>query len=115
MPITNPQAIKFANEDIRPAADALSQLYYRAKDILARWSANGQNVTALFAPFDGTLVMDKASVAPTDGRPPITTAQVNNIISRLNEFVVDYEAGGNAKLNTVTAVAVNTRAWSAGL
>jgi hypothetical protein len=106
MAVTNVQAIKFCDEDIRPAADALSQLYYRAKDLLARWSANGQNIVAL-VPNDATVVNDTATTGP-DGRPPITGAHINNIIARLDEFVTDYEASGSAKLNTVTAVAVNT-------
>jgi hypothetical protein len=107
--VTSPLAIQFCNNDIRTAADAEAQLYYKAKDILSRWSANGQNITALI-PNDSTIIDDGSQATATpkpDGRPPITGAMVNNIIARLNEFVTDMEAAGNAKLNTIIGVSVN--------
>jgi hypothetical protein len=110
MAVTNSQAINFCNEEVRPAADRLAQLYNDAKDVLLKFSANGQNIQALI-PNDSTVVNDGSELTATprpDGRPPITGAHVWNIVTRLNEFVIDYEAGSNAKLNTVVAVAVNT-------
>lgn len=74
MAVTNTQAIKFCNEDIRVAAEMYVQLYNRTLDILARWSANGQNITALI-PNDSTVIDDGAEVGHTpqpDGRPPLT-------------------------------------------
>ncbi len=39
MTITNPVVIKFSNEQIRTAADVLSQNYYRAKSVVDYWTA----------------------------------------------------------------------------
>lgn len=101
--ITNPQAVRFCNEKVRPMADVLSETYFTCKSIIAEWNAQGFGSVLLFSNttdhvVDGSL---------TDGRPLITPAQVNNIITRCTEFVADYEAGSNAKLNTVLQVRVN--------
>jgi len=98
----NAADVKFCNEKIRPAADALVQLYNSASNALAEWNARGGTGAI---PNDGTVVDDNA---PSDGRNQITGAMVSNIINRLAEFVADQEASGNAKLNTEYAVAVNT-------
>jgi hypothetical protein len=45
--------------------------------------------------------------AATDGRNVITGAKATSIITRAMEFITDYEAGSNAKLNTVVQVRVN--------
>ncbi len=84
------------------------QDYYKFKVALALWSANGQNITAL-VPNDSSPVADGSELtnARPDGRSPITGAHVNNVIARMNEHVVDMEASGNAKLNTLLAVCVN--------
>lgn len=95
-------SVKFCNEKIRPAADALVQLYYASNEILDLWNAMG-GVAAI--PNDGTPIVDGA---PNDGRRQITGAMVNSIIARLFEYKNDQSASGNAKLNTEIAVAVNT-------
>ncbi len=99
--ITDPQAIKFSNETIRPAADQLAQLYANARTVVDQWNALG--ISALF-PNDSTVVVDGSA---TDGRHAITGQDATNIIVRLTEFVTDYEANANAKLNTVLKVSVN--------
>ena len=100
--ITDPQAVRFANEKIRVAADKLAQAYWHAKRVQAEWAANPG------------LIANKADViddgSKTDGRPPITGTDANNIVNRLAELTADYEAGGSAKLNTILGVAVNTGA-----
>ncbi len=39
MAITDPAAIKFSNEQFRPAADRLARCYYRSKELLDAWAA----------------------------------------------------------------------------
>lgn len=100
--ITDPTAVAFCNEKIRPAADRLAQAYFDAKAVIAEWNARGG--TDFIANDLAAEVIDGAQ---DDGRPVIDGADVNNIINRLSEFVADMEANGGAKLNTVLAVAVN--------
>ena len=100
--ITNSQAVTFANEEIRTAANDLAQLYYRAKRVLQRWTALG-GASLIANSADDTIIDGSA----TDGRPIIDGADANNIINRLTEFVADMEDSTNAKLNTVLAVAPN--------
>ena len=101
---TNPQVITFCNAHARPMADSMATSYWTAKKILTEW--NSLNMGALI-PNDGTAIADGAA---TDGRSPITGQMVTNIIVRATEIITDYEAAGNAKLNTVAQVAVNSQA-----
>lgn len=109
MPITNPQAIAFSNNYARRAADRLAQAYFFAKAVVAEWNATGMS-----ALITNTTDVVRDSASPTDdlgtggdGRLVVTGAKVTNVITRLQEFIADYEASANAKLNTVLAVAVN--------
>ena len=102
MAIDSPQALRFCNERVRPAADRLAQAYYFAAQVLAEWTALGG---VALVPNSADAVADSASA---DGRPIITGQQVNNVMNRLSELITDYQAGGNAKLNTVLQVAVHT-------
>ena len=101
---TNPQVIAFCNAHARPMADSMASNYWTAKKIVTEW--NSLNLAALIL-NDGTLIADGSA---TDGRSPISGTMVTNIIVRATEIVTDYEAAGNAKLNTVAQVAVNTAA-----
>lgn len=102
MPIDSSQAVRFCNEKVRPAADGLAQVYNDAKRVLAEWNAAGG---VALVPNTADVVADRADV---DGRPVITGEKVNNVMNRIGELISDYEAGGNAKLNTILQVAVNT-------
>lgn len=109
MAITNPEAIGFCNARVRVAADRLAQAYFLAKAVVSEWYANdmGSLITA-----GGGVVRDSASPSDDngtggDGRHVITGNDATNVINRLAELTADYEASGNAKLNTVLAVAVN--------
>ena len=99
---TNPQVITFCNAHARPMADSMASNYWTAKKIITEW--NSLNLAALIL-NDGTLIEDGSA---TDGRSPITGQMVTSIIVRATEIVTDYEAAGNAKLNTISQVAVNT-------
>lgn len=100
--ITNPQAIAFCNEQARPAADRLAKAYFDALRVVDVWNSFGGSA---LIPNTTDLVADGST---TDGRPPVTGAKINSVITRLLELTTDYEAAGNAKLNTILQVAVNT-------
>ena len=98
--IDDAQAKKFCNEEIRPLANALAQLYARAKRVGQAWTA--RQMGNVIAYDNADAVVDGAE---TDGRPIMSGVAVNNIVNRANEFVAELEADGGAKLNTILAVA----------
>jgi hypothetical protein len=101
MAIDDPQAVKFCNEKIRPAADRYAQLYWTAKILIAEWNAAGL----------GTLIPNTADVvvdgSATDGRSPITGVMVNAFKNNLQLLVTDLEASAGVKLNGLTQIAVH--------
>ena len=99
--ITNVEAVKFSNERIRVAANKLNAAYQFANAVVAEWFATGGG--ELF-PNTSDGVVDGSA---TDGRHPITGADVNNIVTRLLELKTDFEADSSAKLNTILQVATN--------
>ena len=101
--ITNPEAVKFCNERVRIAANRLNSAYQFAKQVSAEWTANSDLATNIA--YDNPDVVVDGSA--TDGRHPISGIEVNNLMTRLNELIADYEANSSAKLNTILAVATN--------
>jgi hypothetical protein len=99
--VTNAQAVAFSNNRARRMADLLYSAYLTAKSLVSEW--NAQNVSDV-VPNTSDLLVDGSAL---DGRAPVTGAQVTNIVTRCQELIADYEAGGSAKLNTVVAVKVN--------
>jgi hypothetical protein len=109
MAITNPQAISFSDQRLRRAADKLAQAYYFAKIVKQEWDAN--SMSSLIT-NTSDVIRDGASPSDDngtggDGRHVVTGAEATAIVTRCNDFITDYEATNNAKLNTILAVAVN--------
>ena len=104
--ITNPEAIRFANERIRPMADALAQAYYSAKLFIDEWDANSMNT--LITNTNQDTFIDGSAV---DGRHPVTGADARRIYDVASALVLDFEATINttakAKLKYALEVAVN--------
>lgn len=103
MAITDPTAIGFSNEQIRPLADKLAQIYTQCKTIVNVWNAQSMG-TVITNTSD---IIEDGSGSGSDTRNQITGADATNIITRAQEFITDYEEFTNAKLNTVLKVAVN--------
>lgn len=97
------ESIRFANEDIRPIADRIAQLYYLAKAVLDAWGA--RNLDPTFA--KSADVLDDGS--SSDGRPKITGDDVHAVVAVIAAFVEDCEAGEKARLRSVLRVAVNPK------
>ena len=99
--ITDPEAIAFSNQKIRPTADVLEGVYRTCRNLVDEW-----NATSMSAKITNTAdpIIDGAA---TDGRTPITGINATAVVTRAIEFVTDYEASSNAKLNTVIIVSVN--------
>lgn len=100
---TNAQAIKVANEKVRPNADLLLQVYNRMKAVQAAYNAQGW--ATLFPSADPTgEVIDGAR---QDGRVVVTNADINNVFAALGAFITFMEATSSQRLNQFLKVAVN--------
>lgn len=101
--ITAPESVKFANEKIRRLNDMHVAHYRTCKEFKNEWDTLGMG--AVFGVSNSDVVVDGAA---TDGRPPLTSFDANNVYNRASEVVADYEANANTKLNQANAIAVNT-------
>lgn len=102
MAITNPQAVRFANQEVRTVADKAAAYYWQAKAFLAEWDANGLGSVI---PNDATeLVVDGSA---EDGRGPITGKDINNLKGHIETMVADLEANASLKLNILSKIEVN--------
>lgn len=99
--ITNPQAVRFANEVIRPLADAYAQLYFRTQAVAAEWVA--QNIGGIIPNTADTIIDGSAQ----DGRAQITGADVNLFAGQAVAFLADADANAKLKLKTMLRIAVN--------
>lgn len=102
MPNTNPQAIRVANDKMRPLADRVGQLYNLCKMLQAEAVAEGW--TAMFTGGAGNTIMDGADV---DGRAVITDADIAAFITDISTFITDMEAASNARRNRALKISVN--------
>lgn len=97
--ISNPQAVRFVNEVVRPLANHWVSLYESVRRAKADWDTHG--LSALI-PNTPDLFADGSDV---DGRPPVTAAFVRSLLDRMFELQTDLEATGNAKLDTIRRIA----------
>lgn len=102
MPNTNPQAIRIANEKLRPAADRFGQLYNSLKALQAEAQAEGW--PALFAGGASNVLSDGSDV---DGRTPVTDADISGLITMASAFITWMEASSNANRNLALKIAVS--------
>jgi hypothetical protein len=115
MAITSPVAIHFADTRVRVAADLVAQLDNFANAVLNEWAAIGG---ATLFPNTTAVVQDGAApngvdATGGDGRPVVTGAMVNNLITRLTELrsaaaTTGLALGAAGVRNTILQVAVNT-------
>jgi hypothetical protein len=101
MPNTNAQAIRIANEKIRPCADKFGQLYNLCKALQAE--AQAEVWTAKF-PNDAEVLIDGSE---TDGREIITNANVASFMTMVGTFLTYMEQTSNANRNLTLKIAVN--------
>ncbi len=99
--ITNPEAVRFANEKARVLADLATRYYYAAKAFAQEWAATDMD----------SKIPDAADVfidgSATDGRSPITGANVRGLKGHIETMIADLEASGNQKLNILLKIEVN--------
>lgn len=102
MAITNSQAVRFCNEEVRTVADKAAAYYWQAKAFLAEWDA--QDLGTLIPNDPSETVVDGSA---EDGRGPITGKDVHNLKGHIESMVADLEANANLKLNILTKIEVN--------
>lgn len=100
--ITNVEAVRFCNDEVRRFNDLLVVTYRTAKQIKLDYDNKGMG--AIFT-NNADVVIDGSS---TDGRHAMTTFDVNVVLARANEIIADYEASSNTKINQANAIAVST-------
>lgn len=101
--ITDPTAVRFCNEQVRPAADRLVQLYWWLKAVKQEYIATPALASSI--PNDATATVVDGSA--TDGRTTITGADVQATLADLNSLITSLEATSSAMLNRFYKVAVN--------
>lgn len=106
--ITNPQAIKFANEVVRPTANAVFEAFMQASAMLAEFKARPELAEAYglvddaIDPEIGAQVLnDQATV---DGRPIITGADVLWFVQGITEILEDWNVSNPQKLRQVLRI-----------
>lgn len=103
MAITDPKAVRFCNEQIRPSCDKLTQFYWFIKAVKQEYLATPGLATAI--PSSASEVV--ADGADTDGRTQITGADVQAALTHLNTLIASLEANNAAMLNLFHKIAVN--------
>jgi hypothetical protein len=107
--VTNPQAITFCNQAIRPLFDKLMQTYYYSIAIESAWTAQG---LAALIPNDSSAIVDGSA---QDGRPPITGANVNILIANAQTIINLFEANSKLIFNQTLIGSVNPQTGVSGL
>jgi hypothetical protein len=89
--ITNPEAIQYCNQFIRPMSEQFGVLYLRCKYVMGRWYTGK---SALF-PNDASPVLDGRTQDT-----PLVGSDVNNMMTRMSDYITAVEVSG--VLNTIT-------------
>ena len=87
--ITDPTVIAFVNEAVRPFSDRLVGLSASMDIEIAKWNAVISPLLAGNA--DADTIMDGSA---TDGRTPLTKADVVNLITQLMTIQTQFDGGG---------------------
>jgi hypothetical protein len=89
--ITNPEAIQYCDQFIRPMSEQFGLLYLRCKYVMGRWNTGK---SALFQNDASPVV---------DGRTkdtPLVGSDVNNMMTRMSDYISAIEVLG--VLDTIT-------------
>ena len=103
--ITDSTAVNFVNTQVRAGADKTMQFYWWMKALKVAYASNPNLATLLANDATATVVDGSA----TDGRTPITGADVQSFLMNVNTFINTLEANSSALLNNFSKIAVNPR------
>ena len=102
--ITDPQAVKFSNEELRKFADLLAGAYQQAKVIQIKWIAEGMGAKL---PNAADEIQDGSA---KDGRTVVYGSTANALKSVADQLVTLLEENANEDQITVVQYSVNPRA-----
>ena len=88
MAITDEKAIKFSNEQVRPMAEMLRNLYYTSKAMNADWF-NGVNV---LIPYDNTEILQDGR--EINGDNLLSGQDIGGIMTQVGQFITQMEQAG---------------------
>ena len=86
MAITNEEAIRFSNEQVRPTAEIMRNNYYQFKSMLTEWYS-GMN----------TLIPNDAGEVLEDDRPDasdLSGADITNLVTQISAYCTQMEQSG---------------------
>ena len=99
-----PQAIKVANEILRPQADAVLSAYWMAKTALSVSIVSAQDWNNLFPALNPTDEINDG--ARQDGRAIVTNDDAQKVMTAMANFVSYMEANNNQELKRWQRMAV---------
>ena len=99
--ITDPVAVTFCNESIRPLCDRLVTAYYALERLKSEWLAAGLQTSI---PNDASALIDGA---PGDGRVGLTGADIHAVKTIALAFLGVFAT--NANLDALMKAQVNAR------
>lgn len=99
--ITDPQVIKFSNEEARPIADSLYKAYYKTKAFLEDYNS-GNIGSKINDAGSSNLIADGSDV---DGRTRIVGGDIYNLITAAQAFIDFIEGNAVATLARLDVIA----------
>ena len=87
MTITNAEAIRFTNEQVRPMAEQLRDLQAVAEDMAGHWNGG---INILF-PNDSSAVDDGRDA---EGASRLAGTDINNFITQVNTLLTQFAGAG---------------------
>lgn len=99
--ITNPQAIKFCNEVVRPTANKVYEAFMMATAMLTEYAARPELAEA----FSGDNALETVNDGATsDGRPIIKGEDVTSFVQGIQEILEDWNVNNPQKLRQVLRI-----------
>jgi hypothetical protein len=103
---SNPQAVKFCNERLRPACDAFVVAVRTLREMRAEYVAQG--IGPLVAADTPTANLTIADGSAVDGRAPLLGFDVDNASQQAAAFLAWVDGAGASAVTALTKPAVNT-------
>lgn len=102
-PITDPSAVYFCNNWVRPGADKTMKFYFWCLALKEYYVANPNLATLI--PADATAIVVDGSAQ--DGRTPIYGQDVQTFLTNINGLITTVQASSNLILNNFAKISPN--------
>ena len=105
--ITNQTIVHFDNEKGRVLADTAGQLYQTSKRMQQEWVALLSAVGSVPNTADQIADGSQSSASVSDGRKPMTGAQLNNLKALADAMVTWFETGSPTRISQLQLLTTN--------